>query len=931
MKMSWLIASFIVFINFCTIAMLGATAKVAVVKAPVAAKVPDAKVAVANNAQLALLPEGKNATLNNVAATTSKSLSVDAKAKDHQVVAVQVMPKIIEPKTVASAGHGEPQKIIQSHTVAPSTEIAKSSAVQEPVHCAQIASVVYAQHIQAAAIADKEKQALTAIWNFLYLGYLVRQSGSDLFIRSGSSKAVVDEYWQALKTDQASYATNPFCLYTALKQSPEDIEKMRICIDTASLQQQVNNVAHCVSNVKSMYESCASYNTLLGMMLTHLDPKTFTTIPADSDGVQTNYATFHLHKALKRMQATCKIVQNNLSCETQFSGDIRDMGVIVNIQNNTDYIFSLKQKSVQGSQASQIGILKPGLNNVNLHTAALQAPNATVTTSSADMFDVELMTPNASEQFLFSIKIMSGTELLDLLRSVSKNKKDIFIMNGRRVAKQYAVDEKLTFLVIVQIPVGTELSYEEIPVGQRIQAFCLSSLSGPFLMTMQINQQDVDVLDKDQKPTGKKQNILQPSFVSVQSIENKGIQKKQLPMLILPQFLSNVPTLHLYWMMLTTAYLAASTDFEFFGEKCFANELMYFEKMGCFEDKARLRCAIDIYSFFISQKGMFQVPGIIEVALYETLINSCSDIVQLAIAQDSVGAMVSNVPDGDKMNINILFNQKFQNIHDMQLSHQEGMGLTYGMPYQNVLLFNISKADLLVGVFVSIVQVGDQKYSFTLSSKKGDVLNEYFIYGLKSIKTLAVDFLGNQNGWIGSELSNDFIHNLDSSGIQFKILYSDETSKQEHVLFVSKISPIDRVDDIHAVSFEEFPLRALYFDLYSRYEVSSITRCYVVENGKMPTFLEPLTMQDWQAGIYIVLTVKNNEKLNINNIGALTVAFYRSDKNTLLGTLTIQGENDITHKKGLVEPVHGYNLGGNPLVDQYDLFLSTAIFLRYLS
>ena len=145
---------------------------------------------------------------------------------------------------------------------------------------------------------------------------------------------------------------------------------MHICIDTASLQEQANNPTNCQNNLANMYESCAFYNQCLDKMLTHLDPKTFTPLPNHVDNVQSNYATFHLRKVVERMKATCSVVRQGLSCQTKFTGDIRDMGVIVNIQNNTRHSFALHQKISNWIRCKADWYFKArSLNSVSLHTS----------------------------------------------------------------------------------------------------------------------------------------------------------------------------------------------------------------------------------------------------------------------------------------------------------------------------------------------------------------------------------------------------------------------------------------------------------------------------------------------------------------------------------------------------------------------------------
>ena len=57
-----------------------------------------------------------------------------------------------------------------------------------------------------------------------------------------------------------------------------------------------------------------------------------------------------------------------------------------------------------------------------------------------------------------------------------------------------------------------------------------------------------------------------------------------------------------------------------------------------------------------------------------------------------------------------------------------------------------------------------------------------------------------------------------------------------HMLQVSQISPIDKVEYVHAIKFSKYPILGLYLDVYNKFQISSITRCVIVENGMLPVF-----------------------------------------------------------------------------------------------
>ena len=827
--------------------------------------------------------------------------------------------------------------------------------------CTQVATVIFSQHLAKANIPASSKAQLQQILNNLYLGYLVRQNGAEVFGRSGTDPKMIDSYWQALKDGAANYDTNPFCLYTALKQSPKDIQDNKICIDTASLQAQPVNVANCQQNLKNMYQACGAYQLILKDFLNQIDPKSFQAIAADEQ-YQTNYVTSHLQKAVARLAATSSMVCNGMSCTPKFTGDVRDRGIIVNIQNNTQKNFAIVQSTVTGQDAKQIGMLKPGLNNVNLHLASLQAPNATPQTPSAYKLDVVAMDDNLSNDDQFSIKIMSGTELLTFLKSINKNPKGLFYMNGRLIAPKYAVDPKIQFLVLIKLPktpANEAMAYDkaadqDFPIDQRIQCIALTNVN-PYFITMQINEDEVEYETTKDAKTKSKAKILQPSFFSIQSLPglttkdsttpaqqteqqqpksnslNKNATMQQtltnsLSPVILPDFLSDNVNLNVYTTILQTAYIASLTDFAFFDKKCFANDMMCYDLLGYFDKKNQRRFILNFYPLFITKKEMSDIRNIVESAIFESNVNSYKDIPSLYIYINGNERLIPNEIDYIFLNLEIKLND-FKNMNS--LIEDKTFGNLYNIPLRNFLFIKLPEKKLKEDIFVSVSQRMSGGYEFIFKDRDGLIYGSYPIYPFKPIETIKVDFLDGDKYWIGSEVSQELINSKSKELSRFKFNYTYDSSKKQYLLNTSVITPIDRIKFKHTINFSEYPISDLYLDLYNTYEVSTIYRCIITENGTLPSFLQSLSQDDWTKGVYMITEITNNDKLSPQNPGELTITFYQVDGKTKLGQIILQGKSEATGKIGILEPIHAYNLRGKSFGTYYDIFLTTGILLQY--
>lgn len=128
------------------------------------------------------------------------------------------------------------------------------------------------------------------------------------------------------------------------------------------------------------------------------------------------------------------------------------------------------------------------------------------------------------------------------------------------------------------------------------------------------------------------------------------------------------------------------------------------------------------------------------------------------------------------------------------------------------------------------------------------------------------------------------------------------------------------MQSLFPVKFSTFPLTSLYFDLFKEINVSKVQECPIFTNDNLPSFLQKLSNSDWTDGIYLIPTIQNNKLINSNKPGSLIVTIYKSDKKTVLGSVT---------NNNLIEPAYVYNLRSNQFSSILDVSLSTGILLKY--
>lgn len=809
---------------------------------------------------------------------------------------------------------------------------------QKSTPCSKPAEIPYAKEFKNSNLPIDQKKGYIAAWGNIYAGYLARNA----------STAQNSSEWQALK--KQVFINNPFCEYTPLGQDPQQIQHLDLCLDTPPKE---SHLPACQTNIVNAYQALTI--NYLAEMKSYLASSDFPKFKSDLKDVEYNYATTHLVKALDRLSKTCSISIEKEEPVTKFSGDIRDLGIIVNITNNSNRSFYITDEY---SDKTPIAHIEHGLNGVNLYTAALyQDPKEEKNNSLPPCFSFfeiapATMEPMSNEPF-FTIGIYSGAQLVNFLKMLPRKDPKIFDMNGCPTSEEYLANPQDQYMVLIQDPTPRTATVRNL--DQRIQAVNLSALTGPYLLTMQINE----TTDSEINPVTKQPNnskILQPALTTAQVIQkptqkttttatsmqkrvstaansttssesnptaqqsvSSTLDKSLLPLIILPEYLWNVPNIQLFWMLYSTSYVAALTDFSCFAAGNFGNAFEYFNNLGYFNTKSFYRFIIDRYNILKTGETLFDASWLMECGLYETNLNNSSDIPEIYSAYNSQNQIVANSESESNVNFSLTFHpQSYQKLSSAYLK-ENGFNRTYNSPYLQLytLIFSLPSVIIKNAAFFQIVKQKTNLFKISWTDKKNRLLNSQTIALDNDKYNLTINSLNNQNS-----TSEIIIHNFSTTSFtnieEQTVVYTKKNNAQ--LFQVTTTSPIDKLEAIQNSFFSKYPITNLYLETYETYQVAPYTTCSIWQNNNLPSFLQNLTEQDWTNGIYVVPTAKNNTVFNLSDPGFLTLVFYKSDKK-ILGT--INTTKNITH------PIKGYNINSKEFSPILDVYFSTGILLKY--
>ena len=665
-----------------------------------------------------------------------------------------------------------------------------------------------------------------------------------------------------------------------------------------------------INSLKPLFET-----NLFTLMQNQCQPTTFPKLLNDPQGtIHTTYAVTHLAETCARLASICSIKTINNKPTVHFTGDNRDMGIIVNIQNNSNAEFSINQTAKNGSNATQIGLISHGLNEVNLHTAALQEPTNTPTTTPTSSTQVfELQELNAQNPTTIKLAMMSGSELITFLESLPRKDKKVVEMNGLPTSPEFLAESADWYFVLIQNPTPSTATNRN--PDQRIQAINVSKLSGPYLLTIQINPFTIDLPATD-TASATTMDIFQPSINTLLTPKNKFADLSKCPSIILPQFLWNLPELQPLWMLQTTTYLATLTDFKLFGLHSFGNAYEYFSNLGFFENKNNYALFIDLYNRVSPDYVLYNASWLRATALYETNLKWCSDVPQIYTSQDAYGHILVNESNFYYINFLAILKPNAIDFNSELLFKEQGFNASFASPFNQLYSFIINAllSDIKEGIFGSITQISDQTYRLTWTNKKNQILGSQTLYLNNPLSNIEITFVNQTTNWIGSAVPTPLIQLEIGQTSHFKVTYEYSPANNKHILLAQSTSPIDKQEVFLPLQFSEYPIKNLYIDAFETFNVQPYTRCFIIKDGDLPEVFAGLTDQDWQSGIYVVPKINKNLKNETN----FKVLFYKSNK-TYIGTMNYN----------LQFIANAYNIHFSQFNGLMDLYPSTGVFLTY--
>lgn len=773
--------------------------------------------------------------------------------------------------------------------------------------CSSQAVVPYAKKIKALKLAPKIKQDLMLAWGSMYAGYLARNAAT--------SKIAQD--WQALKDN--SFINNPFCDYTPLHQEPDKIQQFDLCLDRPAKDVQAN-IGNCQTNFDNAYASLSL--DYLGMMQDFVSPTKFKLLKKDPSGLKHRYATFHLYRTLQRLRSVSKIFQDKFQPNTSFTGDVRDLGIIVNLQNNSHTPFLVTQNSTDGKEVQEIGFVEHGMNALNLHTASLQNqvngdPAAAQSRYTFNFYPLDPMNNKPlSNQPLITVGMYTGQQLINLLQRLPHDKSDIFEMNGRPTGIQHIANVDDWYMVLTQSLTPSD-AIERNP-DQRIQAVNISKLDGPYLMTMQINKNLIKIVNKKTKKESEVE-MYQPSIVTAQVIQPPASNQTALPLVILPQYLWNIKSLQTYWMMHATAYIGATTDFKFFGPKTFGNAFEYFNQLGYFDTKHEYRFIVDRYNILKTGQIFHDVTWLMGCAVYESNLEACQDIPQVYSDWNKYNEVVSNSKSASNINFYCSFDPEKQEKPSSLFFKKDGFSKTYNMSYHQIytLVFSLPTTIMKDAVFGEIINDQLGLYTIIWKDKQSNILAFQSIHLDHVFKNIKVNLLGDQEKGVTID-QNIMYSSYSKEYREIKVTYKEDNKLG--YLDLSIASPIDKLLVIQEVIMKEYPLSELRFEFYEKYQIDPYVKGILFPSGILSKFLQNLVQEDWKNGIYMVPIIQNSKKFTLLNPGFVEVEFYKSDQ-TILGVAQVPQKINF--------PIHAYNVKSNSFGEILDVYFSTGMLLKY--
>lgn len=644
-----------------------------------------------------------------------------------------------------------------------------------------------------------------------------------------------------------------------------------------------------------------------------------------STPIEKNYSSTHLVKTAQRLASVSHISFEKNTPQLNFNGDIRDFGIIVNIKNNTQSDFAIYQSTTDGKKQTEIGQLNPGINAVNLHTAALQNPKTTNTaTSSAYMFDFYEL--NVENPTYISIRIYTGIELIQFLQDLPRPNKNTISMNGLPTSPEYLANPQDWYMVLIQNP--TEPDQAQPNFDQRIQAINISKFDGPYLLKMQINPSTIELTEETEKNTI---DIFQPSLSDAFIPKNQYTTLTTCPFIFLKQNFWKNQELKTLWHLLYTTHLSVLTSYKLVGINSFGKAFDYFDQLGFFNITNEYSFFIDHYNSLRIGYQLYNASWLISAGLYETNLATCSDIPTIYAAQDMFGHMIANGTNYYDTTFLTIFEPQNPTFASESTLNNQDINSIYALSKYQLysIITNASNTDIKQAIFGQLTKINEKTYKLSWTNKKKKILQSQYLYLDSPITNITITFVNKDNNWTGTSIPTNLLPQENNQTTEFKVSYEYSATNNKHILLTQPTSPIDKQETILPLYFSKYPIDELYIDLFHQFNINPYTRCHIIKKNLLPDLLNTLIEQDWKNGIYMIPKIANNHLLSEKSPGVLELVFYKYDK-TMLGTLTLSGQYNDSNETGIKQPISCYNPCFSPTHCLTDMYLSTGILLRYI-
>ncbi|MBP6892390.1 hypothetical protein KBB68_02300 [Candidatus Babeliales bacterium] len=450
------------------------------------------------------------------------------------------------------------------------------------------------------------------------------------------------------------------------------------------------------------------------------------------------YLQNHLLPTVTRLATLCSYAisssstpsQNNLIQINSENVTAYDNGVILGIQNNTGDELNVHQVTTAGKNL--IGQLKRGKNNHFLHTASLMdgvtavAAGAIVEPLTTNMIEIQDVPGKASVY----LQMLNGDQVQAMVTALQAANSTLSYNQGSS-ATPTCTQSTAQCLVLTNYdpsqPIDPTLS-----VMYRIQAINVAEFNGkPYFVTLQINKEEQGYGYSQSQMTMTQGTVntamLYPSIVSVKTClwanpydRARGADfYSSIPLLLIPDSVmgAGIAGLEAHYGIWLMSYVCALTEFEMhcvFGDTtdCLQKTFKLFDNV---DENRPSRVVIDAAGVLTSGATLPILSKTRSVVLmgsdvWDVGSYTNQDIPVVNLYQNGTN-IVANQANGDFINFAVNFEDSVLE----KRKNPQTFADAYGAPYENLMLFSLSTADVQDGLTGILSQSISKKYQLMLS------------------------------------------------------------------------------------------------------------------------------------------------------------------------------------------------------------------------